>query len=88
VRKLQIAFPFLKAIFIDDVYVGLVAHKLSIKLANHVGFVVADMKENDVKHIMSNHGHNKTVDLLNAWDNYLEQSFLEKLTNVQSCNIK
>jgi hypothetical protein len=33
------------------------------------------MKENDVKNIMSNHGHKKPVDLLNAWDNYLEQSF-------------
>jgi hypothetical protein len=88
VRKLQIAFPFMKAIFIDDVYVGLVAHELNIKVASHVGFVVADMKENDVKNIMSSHGYEKPVDLFNAWDNFLEQSFWEKLTNIQSCNIK
>ena len=87
VRKLQIAFPFKKAIFIDDVYVGLVAHELNIKLANHVGFVVADMKDNDVKNSMSNHGYEKPVDLFNAWGNFLEQSFWEKLTNIQICNI-
>jgi hypothetical protein len=88
VRKLQIAFPFLKAIFIDDVYIGLVAHKLNIKLVNHVGFVVADMKENDVKNSMSNHGYDKPVDLFNAWENFLEHYYWEKLTNIQSCNIK
>jgi hypothetical protein len=78
----------MKAIFIDDVYVGLVAHELHIKVASHVGFVVADMKENDVKNIMSSHGYKKPVDLFNAWDNFLEQSFWEKLTNIKSCNIK
>jgi len=88
VRKLQIAFPFMKAIFIDDVYVGLVAHELNIKLTNNVGFVVADMKENDVKNIISSHGYTKPVDLYNAWDNFLELSFWEKLTNVQRCNNK
>ena len=77
----------MKAIFIDDVYVGLVAHELNIKLANHVGFVVADMKDNDVKNSMSNHGYEKPVDLFNAWGNFLEQSFWEKLTNIQICNI-
>jgi hypothetical protein len=87
VRKLQIAFPFMKAIFIDDVYVRLVAHELNIKLANHVGFVVADMKDNDVKNSMSNHGYEKPVDLFNAWGNFLEQSVWEKLTNIQICNI-
>ena len=87
-RKLQIAFPFLKAVFIDDVYIGLVAHKLNIKLVNQVGFVVADMKENDVKNSMSNHGYDKPVDLFNAWENFLEHYFWEKLTNIQSCNIK
>jgi hypothetical protein len=88
VRKLQIAFPFLKAVFIDDVYIGLVAYKLNIKLVNQVGFVVADMKENDVKNSMSNHGYDKPVDLFNAWENFLEHYFWEKLTNIQSCSIK
>jgi hypothetical protein len=88
VHKLQIAYPFMRAIFIDDVYVGLVAHELNIKLAKHVGFVVADMNENDVKNSMSNHGYEKPVDFYNAWDNFLEQSFWEKLTNVQRCNSK
>ena len=86
VRKLQMAFPFMKDIFIDDVYVGLVAHELNIKLANNVGFVVAEMEENDVKNSMSNHGYKKTEDLYKAWGNFLELSSWEKLANVQRCN--
>ena len=85
-RKLQIAFPFMKAICVDDVYVALVAHELNIKLANNFGFVVADIKENDVKNIMSSHGYKKPIDLYNAWDSFLELSLWEKLTNVQRCN--
>jgi hypothetical protein len=54
-------------------------------LANLVGFVVAEMKDNDVKKSMSNHGYEQPVDLFNAWNYFLEQSFWEKLTNVKRC---
>ena len=86
VRKLQIAFPFMKAIYIDDMYVALVAHELNIKLAKHFGFIVADIKGNDVKNIMASHGYKKPIDLYTAWTNFLELSLWEKLTNVQRCN--
>lgn len=75
----------MKAIFIDDVYVGLVAHDINVKLANNFGFVVADIKGNDVKNIMSSHGYQK-IDSYNAWDDFLEQSLREKLTHVQRCS--
>jgi len=50
-------------------------------LAKHFGFVVADIKDNDVKNIMSSHGYKTQIDFDNAWDNLNERSLREKFTN-------
>jgi hypothetical protein len=44
VRRLQIAFPYIKIIDLDDVYVGIVAHKLNITLLDNKMFAVEKKK--------------------------------------------
>ncbi|VDI08349.1 putative enzyme (brainiac), partial [Mytilus galloprovincialis] len=42
VRKLRIAFPYMKTIFLDDVYVSLVAQKIGITILHDKRFVNAE----------------------------------------------
>ena len=45
VRRLHIAFPYVKIIDLDDVYVAIVAHKLNITLLNNKRFALKIKKE-------------------------------------------
>jgi hypothetical protein len=53
VRRFQIAFPYIKIINLDDVYVAIVAHKLNITLLNNKRFAIEEKKRTDVDNIMS-----------------------------------
>jgi hypothetical protein len=63
VRRLQIAFPYIKIIDLDDVYVGIVAHKLNITLLNNKRFAIEKKKRTDVDNIMSSHEYKMPADL-------------------------
>jgi len=65
VRRLQIAFPYVKIIDLDDVYVAIVAHKLYIRLLNNKRFAVEE-KKTDVDYIMSSHKYKMPADLFQA----------------------
>ena len=62
VRRLQIAFPFIKIIDLDDVYVAIVAHKLNITLLNNKKFAMEKKKRTDVDNIMSSHAYKMPAD--------------------------
>jgi hypothetical protein len=49
VRRLHIAFSYVKIIDLDDVYVAIVAHKLNITLLNNKRFAVEDKKKNSCR---------------------------------------
>ena len=70
VRRFQIAFPYKKIIDLDDVYVAIVAHKLSITLLNNKRFAIEEKKRTDVDNIMSSHEYKMPADLFQAWKNY------------------
>jgi hypothetical protein len=70
VRRFQIAFPYIKIIDLDDVYVAIVAHKLSITLLNNKRFAIEEKKRTDVDNIMSSHEYKMPADLFQAWENY------------------
>jgi len=70
VRRLQMAFPFIKIIDLDDVYVAIVAHKLNITLLNNKRFAIDGKKRADVDNIMSSHEYKMPADLCEAWGNY------------------
>jgi undecaprenyl pyrophosphate synthase len=67
VRKLQIAFPFMKQIHLDDVYVSIVAQKLNITLTNECRFANELERRTDVKYIMSSHNYGDRHHLYQAW---------------------
>ncbi|CAG2218671.1 BRN [Mytilus edulis] len=67
VRKLRIAFPYMKTIFLDDVYVSLVAQKLGIKIFHDERFVNSNLRRTDFNFIISCHSYNSTEYLYEAW---------------------
>ncbi|XP_076105996.1 beta-1,3-galactosyltransferase brn-like [Mytilus galloprovincialis] len=67
VRKLRIAFPYMKPIFLDDVYVSLVAQKLGIKILHDDRFVNSNLRRMDFNFIISCHNYNSTEYLYEAW---------------------
>ncbi|XP_071180379.1 beta-1,3-galactosyltransferase brn-like [Mytilus edulis] len=67
VRKLRIAFPYMKPIFLDDVYVSLVAQKLGIKILHDERFVNSNLRRMDFNFIISCHSYNSTEYLYEAW---------------------
>lgn len=70
VRRLNIAFPYVKIIDLDDVYVAIVAHKLNIRLLNNNRFAIEEKKRTDVNYIMSSHEYKMPADLVQADINY------------------
>lgn len=66
VRRLLIAFPYVKIIDLDDVYIAIVAQKLNITLRNNNKFAIEREKRTDVDNIMSSHGYKMPADLFKA----------------------
>jgi hypothetical protein len=77
VRRLHIAFPYVKFLDLDDVYVAIIAHKLNITLLNNKRFAVEDKKRTDVDYIMSSHWYKRPADLFQAWKKYSRGNSIE-----------
>ena len=84
VRKLQIAFPFMKQIHLDDVYVSIVAQKLNITLTNECRFANELERRTDVKYIMSSHNYGDRHHLYQAWRKINALRFSEQLNEIYS----
>ncbi|XP_052072444.1 beta-1,3-galactosyltransferase brn-like [Mytilus californianus] len=78
-RTLKIAFPYMKTIFLDDVYVSLVAQKLGIKILHDNRFVNSDLRRMEFNFIISCHNFNNTEYLYEAWLKF-------KSVNVDLCS--
>jgi hypothetical protein len=81
VRRLQIAFPYIKIIDLDDVYVGIVAHKLNITLLDNKMFAVEKKKRTDVDNVMSSHEYKMPADLFETWENYSRDNSIGETVN-------
>lgn len=67
VKKLRLAFPFSKRIWLDDVFISLVAIQLNISLIHEPKFVNTENRVLDVKNILSSHLYNTTKYLYEGW---------------------
>lgn len=67
VRKLQIAFPFMKQIHLDDLYISIVAQQLNITLTNECRLANEFERRTDVEYIMSSHDYGNRLHLYQAW---------------------
>ncbi|XP_076106970.1 beta-1,3-galactosyltransferase brn-like [Mytilus galloprovincialis] len=81
VRKLRIAFPYMKPIFLDDVYVSLVAQKLGVHILHNERFVNSDLRRMNFNFIMSCHNYNSTEYLYEAWLTFKTPNLFERLFN-------
>ncbi|XP_052072434.1 beta-1,3-galactosyltransferase brn-like [Mytilus californianus] len=81
VRKLRIAFPYMKPIYLDDVYVSLVAQKLGIKILHDDRFVNSDLRRMDFNFIISCHNFNSTDYLYEAWLKFKTPNIFERLVD-------
>ncbi|VDI31445.1 Hypothetical predicted protein [Mytilus galloprovincialis] len=81
VRKLRIAFPYMKPIFLDDVYVSLVAQKLGVHILHNERFVNSDLRRMNFNFIISCHNYNSTEYLYEAWLTFKTPNPFERLFN-------
>ena len=61
------AFPYIKPIFIDDVYIGIVAATLDVK-ATMQGKFCPDYHPNKINKLFSTHGVESSSVLIQDWE--------------------
>ncbi|CAC5379861.1 BRN [Mytilus coruscus] len=79
VRKLRITFPYMKPIYLDDVYVSLVAQKLGIKILHDERFVNDEVRRMEFNFIISCHNFNSTDYLYEAWLKFKTPNMFDSL---------
>jgi hypothetical protein len=64
---MSIAFPYVKIIDLDDVYVAIVAHKLKITLLNNKRFAIEEKKRTDVEGMLETYRMDIVPQIYTTW---------------------
>jgi hypothetical protein len=66
VRKISYAIPFVRRLSIDDLYIGIIANFLGIKLIDDSRFTLKYQEKSKLKQFLCLHGFNESF-LLEVW---------------------
>ncbi|CAG2192423.1 BRN [Mytilus edulis] len=81
-KLLKTAFPYVKYIHIDDVYLGIVAMKLDIPLQKEKRFDLSYTPPLRLKNVFASHGYRDHRQLLKAWDVFLATISINSFTDL------
>lgn len=78
VRKFNIAFPYVKHLYIDDAYLGVVAKLLDITLQHDTRFSLYYVSPRELVNLFCSHGYGSRGSLLSGWKElYLSSRYLQ-----------
>lgn len=82
-RQFQIIFPYVKPIHMDDVFLGIVSHKLNIRPIGVPSFYCGRKKGHKITgSIVASHGYENSVDVYRAWKQLPKKYGFENFINV------
>lgn len=64
------SFPYVRPIYIDDVYIGIVSYILNLSMTHDDRFSLSFVREN-LDHCLASHGYWSPDDLIHEWKNFL-----------------
>jgi hypothetical protein len=67
VQRLALAIPYVRFVWIDDAFIGIVASKIDVKLIHEPGFACSGrIDPDDINGYLSSHGYSNSLDLVSA----------------------